>query len=437
MVNSGIELWKRARKLIPGGNELLSKRAERFLPGLWPSYYKRAKGCEVWDLDGNHYYDFAQMGVGSCILGYADDQVDAAVIAAIKNGSMCTLNSYEEIELTERLIDLHPWAEMARYSRMGGEACAMAVRIARAATGRDRVAFCGYHGWHDWYLSANLANDKNLDGQLLPGLVPRGVPRGLIDTALPFHYNRIDELEALVSRYPDEIGVIIMEPRRGTPPVGGFLEGVRNIASRIGAVLIYDEISSGFRLNPGGIHLTMGVNPDIAIFGKALGNGYPISAIIGRREVMDSAQETFISSTFGTERLGFVAGLAALKKMVECKVHGDMVHYGELLDAGWTRLSEKHGLKILLTGVPSSLHFEFAEDNPRELLTLYVQYMLNKGYLLSETVYTSYAYSEGLINGFLGDSDEVFGLIRKAMDQNKVQDLLKGEVINAGFIRLT
>jgi len=264
----GQKLWNKAKTLIPGGNQLFSKRSERYLPDLWPAYYSKALGCEVWDLDNNHYYDFSSMGVGSCILGYADDDVNAPVAEAIQNGSMCSLNCYEEIELAERLIELHPWAEMVRFTRTGGEACAVAVRIGRAATGRSKVAFCGYHGWHDWYLSSNITDETNLDGQLLPGLKPAGVPRELKDTALPFGYNKLNELEQLVDRYGREIGIIIMEPMRNTPPKSGFLEGVREIANRIGAVLIFDEITSGFRMNLGGIHLTSNVEPDIAVSGK-------------------------------------------------------------------------------------------------------------------------------------------------------------------------
>ena len=274
MTSKGQELWEKAKTIIPGGNQLISKRSEKFLPGLWPSYYSKAKGCEVWDLDGNHYYDFAQMGVGSCVLGYADDDVNRAVMSAIQDGSMCTLNCPEEVELAEKLISLHPWAEMARFARTGGEACAVAVRIARATTGKSKVAFCGYHGWHDWYLSANLGDSSNLDGQLLPGLDPLGVPRELCETNIPFNYNKLNELEAIVDKYPNEIGVIIMEPERGTSPAPGLLEGVRNIATKIGAVLIFDEVTSGFRMNLGGIHLLRGINPDIAVFGKAALGGW-------------------------------------------------------------------------------------------------------------------------------------------------------------------
>ncbi len=437
MKNEGILLWEKAKKIIPGGNQLLSKRTERFLPGLWPSYYKKAKGCEVWDLDGNKYYDFAGMGVGSCILGYADEDVDKAVINAINLGSMSTLNSYEEVELSQKLLSLHPWAEMVRFSRTGGEACAIAVRIAKADSGRDRVAFCGYHGWHDWYLSSNLADTNNLDGQLLPGLEPRGVPRFLKNTALPFNYNKIEELEKIVKDYPGEIGVIIMEPRRGQGPKDGFLEKVRAIADRIGAVLIFDEVTSGFRINLGGIHLTMGVNPDMAVFGKALGNGYAISAIIGKKNVMDNAQTSFISSTFWTERIGFAAALASLNKMEKENAQKKMIEYGELISKGRERIANNYGIQVSTGGIPSFNYFSFNYKNALAIQTYYIQEMLRKGFLLDMSIATSLAYSEETINKFLAATEVVFKELKKLIENNSVESKLENEIRHSGFKRLT
>lgn len=437
MISKGPELWKKAKTIIPGGSQLLSKRAERFLPDLWPAYYSKAKGCEVWDLDGNHYYDFAQMGVGCCILGYADDDVDAAVAMAIKNGSMCSLNCPEEVELAEKMISLHPWAEMARFARSSGEACAIAVRIARAASGKSKVAFCGYHGWHDWYLAANLGDSSNLDGQLLPGLDPMGVPRELRETSIPFNYNKLNELQVIIDKYPNEIGVIIMEPERDTSPEPGFLEGVRSIATKIGAVLIFDEVTSGFRMNQGGIHLLRGVNPDIAVFGKALGNGYPISAIIGRSTVMEHAQGTFISSTFWTERIGPTAALATIKKMEEKNVQKLLSRYGERINDGWRNLAEKHGLKIHINGIPPLTHISFNTEDPLAAQTLYTQEMLAKGYLLGAAIYTTYAYSDEIIDRFIDDSDSTFALLKKASELDCIKKYLKGNIIHAGFKRLT
>ncbi len=433
---SGQTLWNKAKTIIPGGGQLLSKRAERFLPGLWPAYYSKAKGCEVWDLDGRRYYDFAQMGVGSCILGYADPDVDKAAIGAIQDGSMSTLNCPEEVTLAERLIELHSWADMVRFARTGGEACAIAVRVARAATGRSKVAFCGYHGWHDWYLAANLGNTANLDGQLLPGLDPAGVPRELKDTALPFGYNRPDELENLIRLYPDEIGVIIMEPVRGSAPKNGFLESVRKSATDIGAVLIFDEVTSGFRMNLGGVHKNLGVNPDVAVFGKALGNGFPISAVIGRRDVMDAAQKTFISSTFWTERLGFAAALATLDKMEAYDVPEHLIRYGEQINRGWKYLADKHGLAITISGIPPLTHLSFNATDSAAIQTLYTQEMLEKGYLLGASVYTTYAYSDAMIERFISDSDSVFVKIKQALDAGDVIPLLKDEIAHTGFKRL-
>lgn len=434
---TGNQLWKRAKEIIPGGSQLLSKRSEMFLPDGWPSYFEKAKGCEVWDKAGNHYYDFAQMGVGTCTLGYADPDVNEAVNKAVLNGSMSSLNSYEEVELAEKLIKLHPWAEMARFARTGGEACAIGVRIARAASGNDKVAFCGYHGWHDWYLSANLADDSNLDGQLLPGLMPKGVPRVLKDTALPFSYNKLEELKNIQSEFGQELGVIIVEPQRGHKPKPGFLEGLRRIANETGAVLIFDEITSGFRMNVGGIHLTMDVEPDMALFGKALGNGFPIAAIIGKKPIMDIAQESFISSTFWTERIGFTAALKTLSKMEKHNVPEYLMKYGNQINEGWRRLANQYNLDINISGIPPLTHLSFNYNNGDELQTLYTQQMLGKGYLLGASVYTTYAYTDDIIQQFISDSGEVFSLISEAIKNGDISERLKGPVKHSGFKRLT
>ena len=282
MEGTGQSLYRRAKKLIPGGTQLLSKRPEFLLPDQWPAYYSKVKGVEGWDLDGKKYSDMCQNGVGACVLGAGDPDVDTAVLQAVANGNLSTLNCPEEVELAELLIELHPWAEMVRYARCGGEAMAIAARIVRAATRKEVIAFCGYHGWHDWYLSANLADDHTLDGHLLPGLHPLGVPRGLKGTTFPFKYNHLGELEAIVKAHGNNLAAIIMEPYRSKDPDPGFLEGIRAIADKTGAVLVFDEVTSGFRVCPGGVHKTLGIDPDIAVFAKSIGNGYSMAAIIGR-----------------------------------------------------------------------------------------------------------------------------------------------------------
>lgn len=253
----GQELYNRAKEMIPGGTQLLSKRPEMFLPDLWPAYYSKAKGCEVWDLDENHYYDMSIMGVGANVLGYAFDEVDQEAKRAIDCSGMCTLNAPEEVELAEKLLKLHPWADMVRYAKAGGEAMSVAARIARAYTGKDLVLVCGYHGWHDWYLSANLSEGDALADQHLAGLAPLGVPSGLAGTNLPFHYNDIEEFEELINKNQHKIASVVMEPVRNDYPKNGFLEKIRKITEKLGIVLIFDEITAGFRLCTGGSHLVL------------------------------------------------------------------------------------------------------------------------------------------------------------------------------------
>src|SRR5882724_4108609 len=331
----GWEMFLRASRRIPGGTQLLSKRPSMYLPEQWPSYFAKAKGVAVTDLDGRTFTDMSMMGIGACVLGYADPEVDAAVKVAIDRGVASTLNCAEEVELADLLIELHPWAQMVRYARGGGEAMAMAVRIARSSTRRDKIAFCGYHGWADWYLAANLAENEALDAHLLPGLEPRGVPRGLKGTALPFHYNRLDQLQAIVVENPGQIAAIVMEPQRGTEPAEGFLKQVRSLADEIGAVLVFDEITTGFRMTDGGIHRLLNVDPDIAVFAKAIANGYAMSVVLGRESVMQAAQTTFISSTNWTERIGPTAALATICKFRREKVAPHLISIGGRVMAGW------------------------------------------------------------------------------------------------------
>jgi glutamate-1-semialdehyde 2,1-aminomutase len=429
----GPELWDKAKKIIPGGNMLLSKRAEMFLPEHWPAYFSKAKGCEVWDLDGKRYTDMS-FAVGTSSLGYGNREVDQAVLRNIRNGNMCTLNCPEEVQLAEKLIGLHPWAQMARFARSGGEANAIAIRIARAASGKDKVAICGYHGWHDWYLAANLKHKKNLDGHLLPGLEPTGVPKDLGGTVLPFRYNRYDELEALVKEH--DIGVIKMEVSRNFGPENNFLEKVRQIATKKGIVLIFDECTSGFRETYGGLHLKYGVNPDMAMFGKAMGNGYAITAVIGKREVMEAAQKTFISSTFWTERIGPTAALKTLEVMKKKASWKILTKTGEKIMSGWKELASRHQVALEVSGIPAIPSFSFSGEKSLAYKTLLTQEMLAMGYLASSTVFVSVAHTAGIVDGYFGALSKVFRLIRECEEGRDVKSLLKGPVCHGGFKRL-
>ena len=437
MNKTGQQLYTKAKLRIPGGTQLLSKRPELFLPEQWPSYYSKAKGVQVWDLDGNKYIDMSYMGIGACVLGYADSEVDNAVKAAIDSSSMCTLNCPEEVELADLLCELHPWADMVRYARTGGEATAIAVRIARARTRKDKLAFCGYHGWHDWYLAANLGEEDALDGHLLPGLEPAGVPRSLRNTAFPFQYNKIEELKAIVSQYRDELGTIVMEPIRNYEPEPGFLEEVREIASNIKAVLIFDEVSSGWRLTTGGAHLRYGVAPDIAVFGKGISNGYPMAAVIGTGEVMQAAQNSFISSTYWTDRIGPVAALAAIRKHRRCNSAEHLIKTGRLVQSGWKLAAERHSLAISISGIPPLAHFSLDYATGQTIRTLFTQEMLQKGFLSTNAFYASYAHEDNHIENYLKAVDETFAFITKAIEKNEVEKLLNGPVAHSGFRRLT
>jgi glutamate-1-semialdehyde 2,1-aminomutase len=433
-LGAGQKLWKRAKRVIPGGNMLLSKRAEMLLPEQWPAYFSKAKGCKVWDLDGKEYIDMSMMGIGTNILGYGHPEVDEAVSRVVGAGNMSTLNCPEEVYLAEKLIELHPWADMARFARSGGEANAIAIRIARAATDKDNVAICGYHGWHDWYLSANLNNDKNLDGHLLPGLNPKGVPDGLCGSVHPFSYNNFDELVDLVNK--KDIGVIKMEVSRNNSPENNFLHKVRNLASEKNILLIFDECTSGFRQSFGGLHKIYGVEPDMAVFGKALGNGYAITAVIGRREIMEAAQTTFISSTFWTERIGPAAALKTLEVMEKEKSWERITESGMNVMAGWKALAKKYGLSITLNGLPALASFSFNYPDALAYKTLITQEMLKKGFLAGNSVYLSTAHTTEIISDFFEQLDPIFGLIKDCEEGNDIMSLLKGPVCDSGFKRV-
>ena len=359
-MGKGQKLYSKAKQIVAGGNMLLSKRPEMFLPEQWPSYFSKSKGCEVWDLDGKKYIDTLMMP-GTNSLGYNYEEIDEAVIETINSGNMSTLNAPEEVELTERLVELHPWADMARFARSGGEANSVAIRLARAASGKDNVAFCGYHGWHDWYLASNLSDSKGLDGHLLPGLDPHGVPKNLKDSVHPFEYNNFDKLEEIVKT--KNIGVIKMEVYRNKEPENNFLHRVRKLANEHNIVLVFDECTSGFRKNFGGLHKLYDVEPDVAMFGKALGNGYAVTAVLGKREVMQAAEKSFISSTFWTERIGSSAALATLKVMGKEKSWEKITSTGESINKEWIKLSQEYELPITISGLAALTTFTFKSKN--------------------------------------------------------------------------
>lgn len=432
-----IELQEHAKTRIPGMTQLLSKRPDQFSLGIWPGYFSKAKGALVWDLDGNKYLDMSIGGIGATVLGYADDEVDEAVVRAIRDGVASSLNSPEEMELADLLCEIHPWAEQVRFARTGGESMAVGVRIARAATGRDIIAFCGYHGWHDWYLSANLGDTDALDGHLLPGLEPAGVPRALRGTAIPFHYNRIEELEEIVRVRGDELAAIVMEPIRNNPPEDDFLNQVRKLADTCGAALIFDEISAAFRQQSSGAHMTLGTEPDIAVFSKAIGNGYAIGAVIGRRKVMSAAGRSFISSTCWTERVGYAAALATIRKHRRDRVGVHLDELGRAVQDIWRREAGQSGLEIKVGGMPPLSHFHFGGTDPLSLKALFVQEMLAKGILASTIFYAMDAHSEADLERYAAAARRAFSVVADAVAGGNVAARLQGQPAAKGFARLT
>ena len=434
-MGSGQRLYEHAKTRIPGGTMLLSKRPEMFLPDGWPAYFDRAKGCQVWDLDGKEYLDMSIMGIGTNLLGYGHEEVDAAVREVVDKGNMSTLNCPEEVWLADRMVDLHPWAGMMRFCRTGGEANAVAVRIARAASGKDKVAICGYHGWHDWYISTNIAEGDGLSGHLLPGLNAAGVPKALANTTIPFTYNDIEQVERIIREH-DDLGVIKMEVSRNFGPAPGYLEAVRKLTREHGIVLIFDECTSGFRETFGGLHQKYGVEPDMAMFGKAMGNGYAITGVLGSTEVMQAAQKTFISSTFWTERIGPTAALATLKVMEREESWNTITATGKAITQRWQQLGEKHGLPLQTAGLPALTSFSIKSHNWLAYKTFITQEMLKRGILAANSVYVCTAHTPEYVDRYFHELDRVFAELASFEDGQDVFARLEGPVCHGGFKRL-
>jgi len=435
-MDKGQKLYKKAKNIIPGGTMLLSKRPEMFLPELWPSYFSKAKGCEVWDLDSNKYYDCSIMGIGTNVLGYGNKKVDNAVRKVISNGNMSTLNCPEEVKLAERLIEINPWADMVRFARTGGEANAIAIRIARAASGKDKVAICGYHGWHDWYLSVNHNSEgSSLKNHLLPGLEPNGVPKGLENSVHPFEYNNFEQLKNIVETH--DIGTIKMEVVRNHYPNDNFLQKVRNLATQKNIVLVFDECTSGFRETFGGLYKKYGVEPDIAMYGKTLGNGYAITAVVGRREIMEATQKTFISSTFWTERIGPSAALKSLEVMESLSSWRVITETGKQVQDGWRYYANRHQVKINISGIPALSTYSFDHSLNLEFKTFLTKEFLENGFLGSTVFYPCIYHSPEILSKYFEIFDLIMFKISKFITgELDINDYLITPICHSNFKRL-
>ena len=406
----GQKTWEKAKNIMPGGTMLFSKNPDLYLPKKWPAYFSKAKKCSIWDLNGTKHDDVFLMGVGTNVLGYANKKIDEKVKKVISSGNMSSLNSVDEINLAEKIIDIHPWSEMARFTRTGGEANAVAIRIARAYTGKDGVAVCGYHGWHDWYLSSNLSNKESLNNHLMSNLPIKGVPRNLKNSVFSFEYNDLKALKKIVET--KNVGIIKMEVERDEKPRDNFLKKVRDLAIKKNIILIFDECTSGFRSNLGGLHLKYKVTPDIAILGKALGNGYAINAIIGKREIMQAARDTFISSTFWTERIGPTAALETLKIMENTKSWNKISNIGAKIKSNWKKISKENSLKIEIKGLDALPKFFFNSKKHNLYKTFITQEMLKNKILASNVVYTSVFHNQKMLEKYFEILNNSFKKLR-------------------------
>ncbi|MDZ4287239.1 MAG: aminotransferase class III-fold pyridoxal phosphate-dependent enzyme [Prosthecobacter sp.] len=429
------ELWSYARQSVACGTGLMSKRAESFDPLTWPTYFSKACGSRVWDMQGRSFNDFTG-GVGAILLGYGDPDVNAAVRRRLSLGSYCTLNAPEEVALAEALLNLHPWAGKVRYARGGGDALALGVRIARAATGRSGIAFCGYHGWHDWYLAANLADERALDGHLLPGLEPLGVPRELRGTAKPFRYNDWASFEQALEALGDNLAAVVMEPMRSEEPRDNFLQRVADAVRARGGVFMVDEVTSGWRYGFPGGSARIGVDPDLAVYAKATSNGIPFGAVIGRAEVMDAANSSFISSSYWTDGLGAAAALACVGKMQRLPVQKHVWDLGFRLQSGLSDLAARHaelGLKI--GGMPCAPALSF-QQHGQAAKVLMIRKMLERGFMVSSQWYLMWAHDTSQVAAVLNALDEVLAELAVLARQEKLEAEAGSIPSTPGFARL-
>tara|TARA_B110000037_G_scaffold32810_1_gene39605 strand:- start:5716 stop:7734 length:2019 start_codon:yes stop_codon:yes gene_type:complete len=416
-MTNGEKMWKKAKEIIPDGNMFFSKRPELFLKKSWPTYYSKAKGCYIWDLDKIRYIDCSYMGIGTNLLGYANKNIDNKVIDSIKNSNMSTLNSSEEVFLADKLLNLDKWAGGVKFARTGGEANLIALRIARSYNKKYKVIFCGYHGWHDWYLSSNLKNKKNLDKHLISNLKIEGVPRYLKNSTYSFTYNDFDSLKKIIDKEKD-IGVLIMEVTRNILPKKNFLNKIRNICTNKNIVLIFDECTSGFRETVGGIHQKFGVNPDIAIYGKAIGNGYAINPIVGKKEIMDCAKKTFISSTFWSDKIGFVAAIETIRQMEISRSWIKVKQKGLKIKQTWKKIFIKHKIDADIIGLDSLPTFIFKKDHKLKKTFITLNF-LKKKIFATNSFYVSLAHTDKIIDLYLKEFEKIIIKLKKQKNLNK------------------
>ena len=453
-VSRSLQTYERAGQLIPGWTQLISRRADQFANGVNPVYAQRAKGSRFVDIDENEWIDWVN-AVGAIILGHADDVVNAAVKAQIDQGSIYTLSSPLEIELAEELVQTIPSAEMVRYTKGGGEACAVAVRIARGVTGRDKVLICGYHGWHDWYQAANFGVDPESGEYPFAGIEPIGVPRALAGTVIPFKYGDLQALADLLDEHAGEVAAIQMEPARSELPPEGYLQGVQAIAKQHGVILIFDEVSCGWRYRIGGIQEAVGVTPDMTVVAKAMSNGYPMGAVVGSREVMEPAARMFISSSYWSDNIGLAAALTTIRELKRRGAEERFRAMGEQLRSALNQAMAAAGLAGACVGLYSNPSVSFtlptntlpSDTDPaeavrqenvlrRKLNTLFIQEMARHGVHTLTTFMATLAHTQTDIEYTAEAAYEAFRVVQRGLELGNLDALLVCDLKKDPFRRL-
>jgi glutamate-1-semialdehyde aminotransferase len=437
-IDQSVDLYRRAGELIPGWTQLISRRADQFANGVSPIYAQRAKGARFLDVDENEYIDWVN-AVGAIILGHADDVVDGAVKEQIDRGSIYTLNSPLEIELAEALIDTIPSAEMVRYTKGGGEACAVAARIARGATGRDIILFCGYHGWHDWYQAANFGVDPESGEYPFAGIEPIGVPRSLAGTVIPFAYGDAASLSALLDEHKGQVAAVMMEPARSELPPAGYLEEVRRLTTAHDVVLIFDEVSCGWRPALGGMQEVTGVIPDVTVVAKAMSNGYPMGAVVGKRAVMEAASVMFISSSYWSDNIGLIAALTTLAELKRRNAVAYLNEVGEKLRAAVNSAIQDAGLQGACAGIAANPYFSLtlpSGADRRKVNTLFIQEMARHGIHTLVSFKATLAHGDDEIAATRAAATAACHVIRRALDEGDLDKYLVADVKKEPFRRL-
>ncbi len=410
-------LWERALKVIMDGTQLYSKGPNVSVQGVSPIYLKRGQGSHVWDIDGNEYIDYS-MGVGPNVLGYSYPRVNEAIARQLQDGTNFSLVHPLEVECAELIVKHVPSAEMVRFLKTGSDATTAAVRIARAYIGRDKVIKGEYHGWQDWCIANTKRN--------------AGIPKVLRDHVFYMEYNRLDQARQYFAEHPGEIACVITEPVELDEPHDDFLNKLRDLCHENGALLIFDEVVTGFRFGLSGAQGYFGVTPDLSTFGKAVANGMPLSVVAGSTEIMESVrQKIFISTTFGGETLSLAAACATIHEMEEREVIPTIWRLGQRLKDETNALIEKYQLPVRCIGYPPRINLSFMEkfDRPSlEFKTLFLQEVTKRGILMGWTIFPSFSHTDADIDRTLEVFEDAFAICQKALRDENISELLAGRL---------